>query len=109
MRFLIDAQLPPALVKTLVAAGHEATHVAQLGLVSASDQQIWNRVTRTRSVLVTKDEDFVALRRRLPEGPCVVWLRIGNTTNKTLERKLLPRLAEIVAAVEAGEPIIEVR
>jgi len=28
MRFLVDAQLRPALVERLVAAGHEAEHVA---------------------------------------------------------------------------------
>jgi predicted nuclease of predicted toxin-antitoxin system len=32
MRFLVDAQLPPALARHLVAAGHEAQHVADLGM-----------------------------------------------------------------------------
>jgi len=32
MRFLVDAQLPPALARTLEAGGHEAEHVADIGL-----------------------------------------------------------------------------
>jgi predicted nuclease of predicted toxin-antitoxin system len=32
MRFLIDAQLPPALVPWLAAKGHQARHVIDCGL-----------------------------------------------------------------------------
>jgi predicted nuclease of predicted toxin-antitoxin system len=32
MRFLVDAQLPPALARWLAAQGHEAAHVGDLGL-----------------------------------------------------------------------------
>jgi predicted nuclease of predicted toxin-antitoxin system len=41
VRFLVDAQLPPALARVLSEKGHEAEHVADLGLVSATDSKIW--------------------------------------------------------------------
>jgi len=108
LRFLVDAQLPPALATALVELGHEATHVVELGLESATDMQIWNRATRSKSVLLTKDQDFAAMRRRLSAGPSVIWLRIGNATNEALSRLLLPRLPEIVAAIGSGERLIEI-
>jgi Domain of unknown function (DUF5615) len=58
VRFLIDAQLPPALARELGARGHEAEHVADLGLANAPDRAIWDRVIASGAVLVTKDEDF---------------------------------------------------
>jgi predicted nuclease of predicted toxin-antitoxin system len=58
MRFLVDAQLPPALERWLVAAGHEAEHVADRGMQDASDTAIWDLALQERAVLLTKDEDF---------------------------------------------------
>jgi predicted nuclease of predicted toxin-antitoxin system len=40
MRFVIDAQLPPALARLLTAHGHTAEHVADIGLRDADDSPI---------------------------------------------------------------------
>ena len=40
MRFLVDAQLPPALARWLVERGHDATHVHEIGMAEASDLAI---------------------------------------------------------------------
>jgi predicted nuclease of predicted toxin-antitoxin system len=37
MRFLVDAQLPPALARWLAGKGHEAEHVADRQMEAASD------------------------------------------------------------------------
>jgi hypothetical protein len=37
LRFLIDAQLPPALAERLIELGHEAQHVYRLGLKGVQD------------------------------------------------------------------------
>lgn len=68
MRFLVDAQLPPALARHLVFLGHEASHVADAGLLVARDQEIWRYAEGCDAVLVTKDEDFVTLRALNPTG-----------------------------------------
>jgi uncharacterized protein (DUF433 family) len=67
VRFLVDAQLPPALAHHLVELGHEAVHVGDVGLLAARDQDIWRHALAIGAVLVTKDEDFVTMRAlRLP-------------------------------------------
>ena len=113
MKFLLDAQLPPRLVKALARAGHEALHVYECGLLTAKDRDIWKFAAKQRAVIVTKDADFAAMRAHAGRGPAVVWLRLGNVSNDVsndaLIEALLSALPEIVAAIEAGEGIVEVR
>jgi predicted nuclease of predicted toxin-antitoxin system len=40
MRFLVDAQLPPALARWRAEQGHQAEHVADINLAAASDGTI---------------------------------------------------------------------
>ena len=77
MRFVVDAQLPPALARRLEILGHTAEHVADRGMASASDNTIRDYAASVGAVIVTEDEDF-AIRRVLTEGPAVVWLRLGT-------------------------------
>ena len=108
MRFLVDAQLPPALVRFLAAAGHQAEHVSDFGLEMSSDREIWSKAIALGSVIVTKDEDFVTLRALQPNGPAVVWVRIGNTTRDTLIKAMSSTLPAIIAALQRGETVVEV-
>jgi predicted nuclease of predicted toxin-antitoxin system len=73
MRFLVDAQLPPALARWLVTAGHEAEHVADRGMQSASDAAIWDLALQENAAILTKDEDFARRRALTGAGPTVVW------------------------------------
>ena len=107
MRFLVDAQLPPALARWIASQGHEADHVADLGLEAASDRVIWERVA-SGTVIVTKDEDFAQRRALAPDGPQVVWLRIGNTRREPLLRWFASVFPQVLAALERGEPLVEV-
>ena len=42
MRFLVDAQLPPALATVACRQGHEAEHVGDRQMQAASDAEIWD-------------------------------------------------------------------
>jgi predicted nuclease of predicted toxin-antitoxin system len=81
MRFLVDAQLPPALARWLADSGHEAEHVGDLGLLEASDRIIWSQAVKTQATLITKDQDFVALLSTHSNGNAVIWIRLGNRTS----------------------------
>lgn len=108
MRFLVDAQLPPALARWLAAQGHEASHVGDLGMQSASDTQIWNHALASAAVVITKDEDF-AQRKALAEGgPLVVWVRLPNTRRRELLVWFEDALPKIVAALLRGDTLVEV-
>jgi predicted nuclease of predicted toxin-antitoxin system len=109
MRFIVDAQLPPALARALTAAGFATAHVADIGLLTASDRAIRDRAAKERAAIITKDGDFACLHRSGPAQAAVVWLRIGNTAREPLVQWLLPLMPEIVTALEAGESLVEIR
>lgn len=108
IRFVIDAQLPPGLAVRLRERGYAAEHVNRVGLGAANDIAIWEHTQRIRAILMTKDEDFVALALREPSGPQVVWLRIGNISNDALWLRISAALDEILESLETGERIVEV-
>lgn len=108
MKFLVDAQLPPALAAWLRDAGHEAEHVEAAGLRDADDRAIWAHARRTGAAVLTKDEDFAAASTRAPGTPVIVWLRVGNTTNRALKAWMESRLPALVKLAEEGNRLIEV-
>ena len=42
-------------------------------------------------------------------GPCVVWLRVGNTSNEALRAWFVPRVSKIVALLALGKRLVEIR
>jgi predicted nuclease of predicted toxin-antitoxin system len=109
VRFLVDTQLPEALVDWLRDHGHEAEHVLKIGLAQAKDTPIWLYAQAHGSVIMTKDEDFAEWVLRDRPGPAVVWLRVGNCSNRALRVWLEPLLPAIVRQLEQGDRLIEVR
>ncbi len=108
MKFLVDAQLPPALACWLREAGHEAEHVEDLGLREADDGAIWASALESGAIIVTKDEDFAARSAQAPTAPLIVWLRVGNTTNRVLRTWFEVRLTGIIELAGQGHRLIEV-
>lgn len=109
MRFLVDAQLPPALARWLGSKGLSATSVRDVGFLKSDDGSIRNFARDNGWILITKDEDFAEEELDLHEGPPVVWLRIGNATNRALISWFEPLLPEIIRQLESGQRLIEVR
>lgn len=107
MRFLLDEQLPPALAKWMVKQGKEADHVARLKLLGAVDPEIAHFAVRKGYVLVSKDADFSDLLREEPSLR-VLWLRVGNLSNRELLARLEEVWSEVIARFEAGETIVPV-
>ena len=107
MRLLIDAQLPPRLARRLRDLGHDAVHVSEIGLAAATDKVVWDAAVERESVLVTKDQDFAVARAISTDGPAVVWIRLGNTTNDVLIARVVGSLDAIKAAIKRGEAIVE--
>lgn len=107
MLFLVDAQLPPSLAEALRQAGCQAVHLVELGLLAASDQQIWDEAISRSAVLVTKDRDFPLRRAASNNGPAILWVRVGNIGNRKLIELTLRALPAIIEAIERDEAVIE--
>ena len=109
MRFLVDAQLPPALAKWLGDKGHSASAVRDQGLRNSDDGSIANFALDGDWIVVTKDEDIVERALAGSDGPRVLWLRIGNCTNNVLFAWLEPLFPGVSRCLEAGQRVVEVR
>jgi len=109
MRFLIDAQLPPALARWLLDRGYDAKHVYDCFPDSTTDTEIWNYALQNNIVIISKDQDF-AHRLTSTQGtsPSVVWLRVGNTSKRALLAWLTAIWPKIDRALSSGEQLIEV-
>jgi len=86
LRFLVDAQLPPALARQIEGRGHTAEHV-DCGLATAPDRTIRAYAASVGAIIITKNEDFVVLKL-LESGPPVIWVRVGNTRRAHLLHRI---------------------
>ncbi len=109
MRFLVDAQLPPALAQWLGERGHAARAVRDAGMRDSDDGSIRHFAATGGWILITKDDDFVERSFDSGDGPRIVWLRIGNCTNRVLFAWLEPLWPGIIRELAGGERIVEVK
>lgn len=104
MRLLLDANLSPRIAESLSAAGFDAVHVADLGLVTATDDEIFDRAAEQGLVVVTADSDFGALlAMRRATSPSVVHLRhVAELVAEEHLQLLVANLPQIADDLDRG-------
>ena len=107
MRFLLDANLPPKLIAALVAAGHVARHVDEIGLLGASDTTIFDRAAADGEVRITADSDFsMLLAARGGAGPSVVLLRhVAELPWREHEALVVENLPAVLTDLKEGSVV----
>jgi predicted nuclease of predicted toxin-antitoxin system len=107
----LDAQLPPALAAWIMAQWPQihAVPVRDLGLRNAEDREIFAQAKSAGAVVMTKDRDFLALLFKHGPPPEVIWLHVGNSSNKALQSVVLRTLDQAIVSLRDGEPWVEIR
>jgi predicted nuclease of predicted toxin-antitoxin system len=104
MRLLFDANLSPRVAERLRQAGHDAAHVADHGLLRASDEEIAEFAAASGHTVVTADSDFptnLALGGHV--APSVVLFRSGDGLSPAEQAALLEsNLGAVAEALNAG-------
>ena len=95
MKLLLDENLSHRLVAELSEIFPGSVHVREVGLASASDDDVWQYAARNGLAIVSKDADFH--QRSFVEGfpPKVIWIRRGNCTTAEIGDLLRRRSSEI--------------
>lgn len=99
MKLLLDANLSPEIARLLKEVGHDAIHVADIGLLTSTDPVILRAAATEERILLTADSDFGAL---LALGslasPSVLLLRSADHLRPSEQAGLivanLPQIAE---------------
>lgn len=107
-RFLVDAQLPPALARKIASLGYAAEHLLDLGLLAAEDSEVWDYALAKEAVIITKDEDFAIRASVSKNAPAIVWVRIGNCANARLLAWFEQEWPSVIATLQAGNRLVEI-
>lgn len=104
MRFLVDAKLSPRVTARFRAAGHDAVHAGDEGLLTADDGTILAYAASSRRTLVSADADFAML---LAVGghsaPSLLLLRSADRlTPEQQANLLLANLDAVSSDIESG-------
>jgi predicted nuclease of predicted toxin-antitoxin system len=96
VKLLFDQNLSRFLVDQLEHVYPGSTHVARIGLGTATDREVWQYAGDHGLTIVSKDSDFSQLAFVHGAPPKVVWLRVGNAPTSTIKAVLLDA-AEVIA------------
>jgi len=108
-KYLVDAQLPPALARYLSSLGEDAIHVLDVDMMESSDSDIWNLALSKHLVIISKDEDFQIRASVSSKAPKLIWVRIGNTSKQALLQFFEKKWKQIQIELDNGESLIELQ
>lgn len=104
MRFLVDENLSRQLPELLRANGHQAEHVADLGLESASDPVLLETARADDRILISADTDFgMLLAESHARSPSVILIRRTSGRRALHMASLIEaNLADLTDDLESG-------
>jgi predicted nuclease of predicted toxin-antitoxin system len=107
MRFIIDNALSPRIAKGLNEAGHDAVHVRDIGLSSATDDEILSQAIMDSRVIVSADTDFgTLLALKNAAMPSFILFRRSDKRPLSLLNLLIDILDNIQDDLDKGAVVV---
>jgi predicted nuclease of predicted toxin-antitoxin system len=92
LRFHLDEHVNPAITEGLRLRGMDCTTTREVGLRGASDVEQLAFATSQHRILVTTDEDFLAIAPRQPHAGILYWHQERRSIGEVIRR--IVRLCE---------------
>lgn len=108
MRLLLDENLSEKLVPLFTAAGHDVTHVRQLGLAGTLDPEVLELAVQDNRILVSADTDFgTLLARTHAKSPSFVLIRrlVGRRVDE-MASVVIDNLAAVEEDLRSGAVVV---
>jgi len=106
-KWLIDTQLPPKLVNDFIAKGFDAVHTQSYSEgIFMSDTEIRKIALKENRIIITKDSDFYNSHFKDAMMPPVLYLKIGNISNKDLINLIKNNLPSILLSLDQEAKLI---
>jgi predicted nuclease of predicted toxin-antitoxin system len=106
MMFLLDQGLPRATITELAARSLTAEHVGNLGMATATDEQILEAARNRDAVVVTFDADFHALlAMSKATTPSVIRIRIEGLKATDIANFLDRVVATAASELQTGAAV----
>ena len=108
MRFLLDNNLSVRLTPLLQNAGHDAVHVRELGLASASDPEVLNEARDSQRILVSADTDFSTILslEHASSPSLILWRSQVHRRAEQMAALLAANLQAIAEELDAGAVVV---
>lgn len=108
MRFLVDNALSPIIARALSDDGHDAVHLRDLGLASASDEEVFRIATDQDRIVVSADTDFgTILAHQQTAHPSVILLRRQRSRKPSSQARLIiENLPSVAEALGTGALVV---
>jgi predicted nuclease of predicted toxin-antitoxin system len=86
MKLLFDQNISYRIPQLIEDIFPESKQVRNLKLENTTDRRIWDFAKKNNYCIVTFDSDFYDLSLVQGSPPKIIWLRMGNTSTKSLEK-----------------------
>ena len=109
MNIWIDAHISPQIAFWITERFKVPSKaVRDLELAKSTDRDIFEAARKEKAVIMTKDNDFVAILEQKGPPPQVIWITCGNTSNNYLRKILEKNLPRALELLSKGEPLVEI-
>ncbi len=103
MRFLVDNALSSSIAEGLRSAGHDAVHVRDVGMGTASDPEIFAWAQQEKRTIVSADTDFgVLLATTQQTKPSFILVRRSDNRPAAILEVLAANLDTLKDDIDLG-------